>query len=292
MTKLHDAIQKGDLRRVEILLQNQKTKVDGLDMKKMTPLHAASTIGRVDIVQLLLESNASISAAERSGMTALHFASQSGHADVVLSLIQANASTSAIVRGERKTALHLAAENGHYEVVEILARSKANVNAKSEGGVTPLFLASSQVTDSSLRVLKALVLAEANPNLPIDDMMTPLHKACELGAMRTIQALVDARADVSATASGETPLHIVAKRGRTDAARILVAAGADVAAKTDGGLTAVDLAQRAGADECRRILAAADAASRVAAPATCHCVDRRVEGDSDQVRTLPFTTTL
>jgi ankyrin repeat protein len=216
-------------------------------------------------------------------MTALHFASQNGHADVVLSLIQANASTSAIVKGERKTALHLAAENGHYEVVQILARSKANVNAKSEGGTTALFLASRQDTDSSLRVLKALVLAEANPNLPIDDMMTPLHNACELGAMRTIQALVDARADVSATASGETPLHIAAKRGSEDAARILVAAGADVAAKTDGGLTAVDLAQRAGADECHRILAAA---------ATAAAVDRRAECDSDQVLALTLAMLL
>jgi ankyrin repeat protein len=76
MTKLQDAILKGDLRRVEILLKNQKTKVNGLSKGKITPLHDASSVGRVDIVQRLLESNASISAADKSGMTALHFASQ------------------------------------------------------------------------------------------------------------------------------------------------------------------------------------------------------------------------
>jgi ankyrin repeat protein len=59
-----------------------------------------------------------------------------------------------------------------------------------------------------------------------------------------VQALVDAGADVTATAFGKTALHFVAKAGFLEAARVLLDAGADPDALDEDGVTPMAYVER------------------------------------------------
>ncbi len=66
---------------------------------------------------------------------------------------------------------------------------------------------------------------------------TPLHRAAEKGIPSLLQALLQANAEVDATASywwrdGYTALHVAASRGHYDCCRILVEHKADVNKQT------------------------------------------------------------
>jgi ankyrin repeat protein len=48
-----------------------------------TPLHVASELGNMDLVQLLLDSGANVTVTNANGQTPLHLACAKGHTDVV-----------------------------------------------------------------------------------------------------------------------------------------------------------------------------------------------------------------
>ena len=57
-----------------------------------TPLHISSRLGKVDIVQQLLQCGASANAATTSGYTPLHLTAREGHHDVAAMLLEHGAS--------------------------------------------------------------------------------------------------------------------------------------------------------------------------------------------------------
>lgn len=59
-----------------------------------TALHISSRLGKVDIVQQLLQCGASANAATTSGYTPLHLAAREGHQDVAAMLLENGASLS------------------------------------------------------------------------------------------------------------------------------------------------------------------------------------------------------
>lgn len=59
-----------------------------------TALHISSRLGKVDIVQQLLQCGASANAATTSGYTPLHLAAREGHQDVAVMLLENGASLS------------------------------------------------------------------------------------------------------------------------------------------------------------------------------------------------------
>lgn len=59
-----------------------------------TALHIASRLGKVEIVQQLLQCGASANAATTSGYTPLHLAAREGHRDVAAMLLDNGASLS------------------------------------------------------------------------------------------------------------------------------------------------------------------------------------------------------
>lgn len=59
-----------------------------------TALHISSRLGKIDIVQQLLQCGASANAATTSGYTPLHLAAREGHQDVAVMLLENGASLS------------------------------------------------------------------------------------------------------------------------------------------------------------------------------------------------------
>ena len=105
-------------------------------------------------------------------------------------------------------ALHAAAQSGSYAALERLLSEGADVNARSNGGETPLMLAAA------------------------------------LGRLDVLGLLIDRGADVNAaTDAGNTALMLAAARGQVDAARALIERGARVEHRNKFGLGVADWAK-------------------------------------------------
>lgn len=74
---LHDAVDEGDIDRVESLT-TQGTDVDAPDDTGRTPLHWAAGEGHTQIAARLIAAGAEVNAKSKGGWTPLHTAAQEG----------------------------------------------------------------------------------------------------------------------------------------------------------------------------------------------------------------------
>jgi len=115
LQRLVDAVSLGSVSKVQELLSAGTIMV--ADMAE--PLCEASYEGHLDVVKLLLEARADVTAVDKYGATPLHKASAKGHIDVVKLLVELGADVAAADKVE-KTPLHKASDRGHIDVVEFL----------------------------------------------------------------------------------------------------------------------------------------------------------------------------
>jgi ankyrin repeat protein len=105
--------------------------------------------------------------------------------------------------------------------------------------------------------VRELLAKGANPNVPDDDLRTPLHQAVLGNSVGLVGLLLEAGAVVDAKdAHGFTPLHFAAQEFLPEIARILVGKGADVNACDEDGNSVLWRAvfSSAGRDEIARFL--------------------------------------
>ena len=107
--------------------------------------------------------------------------------------------------GRPALSLHGAAANDNLAAIESLIAAGAEVNARDEGGLTPLHRAA--WPNDNPAIIGALVAAGAEVNARGGDGLTPLHVAATATASPAIiEALLDAGADATARdAEGKTP---------------------------------------------------------------------------------------
>lgn len=143
-------------------------------------------------------------------------------------------------RGE--PALVTSLRDGHLAVAEALLRHpETKVDLPNVNNETPLMMA-------SLRGLSGwaqrLIERGAAVNRP---GWSPILYAASGGDVATLQVLLKAGADLSATnPSGSTPLIMAARFGRDEVVMALVAAGADPLHRNPGGQDAIAAARWAG----------------------------------------------
>lgn len=94
--EIHEAVAKGDLERVKVLVKDNPKLVNAeddrhikhtsyeIDFRGMTPLHFAANgmRGSKDLAELLLAKGAKVDAKDIRGMTPLHYAANRGHAEI------------------------------------------------------------------------------------------------------------------------------------------------------------------------------------------------------------------
>lgn len=93
-----------------------------------------------------------------------------------------------------------------------------------------------------------LLAANANPNVSLEDGVTPLHLAVQKNDLLSAQLLLEAKADpnAQATKKGMSPLHIAGRDGHEELAELLIHAKANPEILNNEGQTAAQMAQRAG----------------------------------------------
>ncbi|CAE7942537.1 Ankrd17 [Symbiodinium sp. KB8] len=138
-TPLGHAVCAGHLEVVRVLLKAwAHTDRPG----RMSPcLHAASELGHLDIVRLLLEKKSDKNAQDRVGSTALTRAATAGQLEIVRLLVSARADIDKFDR-LNGTALKYAASKGHAQIVRFLLSKKADISTADWLGMTAVRWAS------------------------------------------------------------------------------------------------------------------------------------------------------
>jgi ankyrin repeat protein len=128
-------------------------------------------MGHSPVVQLLLDAQAAVHAADTQGSTALHLAAVEGHPAVVQLLLNAQAPVDAAA-ADGSTALICAARMGHSEVhlhvMQLLLDAQADVNSAAVSRATPLSLA------AAAGCMQAVQLLLAAPQLKLSAVEQPL----------------------------------------------------------------------------------------------------------------------
>lgn len=207
----------------------------------MRPLMYATRYSSPAVVELLIDGGADVTLIDRYGHTALHLAASNGKTENLKHLIKYGPQKNIDAQdSDLNTALCLAAANGYKEMAEELIEAGADVNARSEGGWTPLH---SAAKNKYVEVAKVLIDAGADVNAADDECRSVLHTAVRQNCPEMVQVLIDAGADINAKNSrGYTPIELA--EGEATKTLLLIAAGEDIKNKDINGWSLLHYAAR------------------------------------------------
>jgi ankyrin repeat protein len=142
-TALHWAVivdHNPDLKMLRFLL-SKGAQVDARRKGTETPLHVAVSLGRSDVVNVLLDHGADIRARGNFGRTPMHLAScPQGYPEIITNLLARGANINER-DNHRTTPLHLAVMGHNPAVVALLLNRGADAGLADANGATPLHYA-------------------------------------------------------------------------------------------------------------------------------------------------------
>ncbi|GAB1600551.1 transient receptor potential cation channel subfamily A member 1-like isoform X3 [Argonauta hians] len=192
-TPVHCASSQGKVEILESMYQYQPERfasaISKADLQKMTPLHRAAQLNQSAAVHFLLNKGADINAVNCRGQTPLLLAASKGHWDMVQILIKQGADL--LVKDENyRNFLHLAIENGaHLNIFwdSLNKHSKDLLNEKDINGWTPLHHAAKI---GHLTAVDDLMKLGAIAHLKNTNEQSPFHLASRYGRFNTCVRLL------------------------------------------------------------------------------------------------------
>ncbi|KAI8432303.1 hypothetical protein MSG28_004723 [Choristoneura fumiferana] len=149
------------IQTIKALLNSAEDIANYGSTEGVTPLHVASTQGRVEVIQLLIDYGAMIDVQDFDGDTPLHDAALGGQYDSVVTLLHAGADAG--TRNEAEcTPLHTACLKGGFNITQALLPFIDNINQTTVEGDTALILA---IQADSVEIVNYLLENGADPNI-------------------------------------------------------------------------------------------------------------------------------
>lgn len=182
---LHWTIFYGFMKGVELLLQKMSPEgISQVDEHGKSASHMAAAVGRVDILQMLLQREPNLlHALDKRFMTILHSAVESDRKEVVEFLLSKMSQEDiGAVNGSGRTALHCAAAFGHTEIAQLLLSrmSFEAINAPDINGYTALFVAVANRREKIVGLLQDKTSFEEVLTTFLQDSLAFIRKAAEL----------------------------------------------------------------------------------------------------------------
>ena len=200
-------------------------------------LLCASRKGQLQLVSHLLEAGASPNAEDDYGYTALMFLAAQGSEEGVQLMLSSSRCIVNKRSGSMQTALHFAAEKGHAGCVGMLLKAGAMANA-ADDWETPLIMA---VNSGCLQSVEALLDAGANVEMTDLKGQTALMHAASNGDANILRCLLQHGACANRLVRS-TSLHQAAKFGHLHCVDILLCAGVPPDVRDTDRLLPIELA--------------------------------------------------
>jgi ankyrin repeat protein len=157
-------------------------------------------------------------------------AAKRGDAALVKTLLQRKANPNE-KEADGTTALHWAVYFDRKDIAEALLRGGADVNAETDLGVTPLWIAADNASD---QMIATLLKGGADPNRALMSGETVLMAASRSGSLEAVRLLLSRNADPAPkeTWRQQTALMWAIAHGHSEIARLLIDVKSDVTART------------------------------------------------------------
>ncbi|ORX68591.1 ankyrin, partial [Linderina pennispora] len=110
------AVSDDDIERVKQLVEADKTQVNAQDPNGYSPLHAAASWKRLELLKYLLENGGNVNIADADGDTPLHICEDKACAELLLE----HGADPECKNSEGLTPVHTTLENEAIEVTELL----------------------------------------------------------------------------------------------------------------------------------------------------------------------------
>jgi ankyrin repeat protein len=196
--KLREAIENNDFSGVQSLI-SQGVNINCIYENNMTPLHFASIMGEMKIIELLINNGANVKATTKNGYNAL---------------------MTACIRND-------------LELVELLLKYNSDVNQRSKNGWTSLLLASGNVSSNSIYFQNNRMGLEIFQVLDKQKLYTLKNEPIKI-----VRLLIDAGSNVNQKNNFNNPsLNEAVFSANFEVVKSLLENGANVEDKTDFGDT-------------------------------------------------------
>lgn len=224
---------------VKKLLKLGASLEEAVYLHSSTPLHLAARHGHAEVVEVLLEKGASITALDEDGRSPLHIASEYSQTTVLSLLLDAHADCKVADRYSA-TALDIACENGNHEVVRLLLMSPdCTTDSDRQGTSAPLSPLSVATDKGFLTCAKFLLDKNAETEVQGNGGRTPLYNAALNGNHELCELLLEHGAKPNIFHKGDHVLFEVAAQGNLGIVRLLVENGAEIDATNSEDRTAL-----------------------------------------------------
>ncbi len=114
-----EACENGNIKRVKLLIEQDRTLVNAKNRWQQAPLHYASYWGHTKLAALLLQHKTDVNAQDNIKRTPLHKTSTWGNTETATLLLQHNADVNA-QDSDEETPLHDASEQGCTKIIKLL----------------------------------------------------------------------------------------------------------------------------------------------------------------------------
>jgi ankyrin repeat protein len=153
----------------------------------VTPLHKAAFAGNADLMRVLVQAGANVSAEDSLNRTPLHCAADAGRIDAIEALLDLGVDVNQLVPGRDFTALMCAAYSGRADVCQLLLDRGADVHMNARQTGTALHMAAHRGHVDACRVL---VARGAIPERVEDLLWGKRRSACQVAVQEKEVELV------------------------------------------------------------------------------------------------------
>lgn len=145
-------VYRGDLAEVQRLLELKMDPNETCEPHGSSAVHQAAMKGHCEVLRLLRDFGADLSAPDGRMLTAAHLAADAGHVEVLRLLHELQLPLLA-PDGSGKTALHRAAASGHVPILEFFQALDVDLLTPAENGKTAVHYAAQAGQNEVLRYL-------------------------------------------------------------------------------------------------------------------------------------------
>ncbi|VAI23387.1 unnamed protein product [Triticum turgidum subsp. durum] len=218
---LHLAAAAGRLEVCRYLVQDLRLDVNQLNLIGDTPLYLSASYGRADAARYLLDHGADPLAGKVH--SPLHGAAKEGHCEIVELLLSRGINVD--LDSAQGTPLHAAAISKHHDIIKILLEHHADPNKVYGLGYAPLSWAIRAIRPmprEPLECVKLLVKAGADLNFIDFDGGSYVMLAVKFDSPGIMKFLLDAGANPNIPDEcGNTPIEVAASKGSRDMVEML-----------------------------------------------------------------------